>query len=67
MTFDKDAFRRAREREMLTQEELADELDVTQESIHQWETGKAEPSLPNQIEVERWLDDIEWTPVSERV
>jgi transcriptional regulator with XRE-family HTH domain len=35
----------ARERRGLTQSELAEHIDTTQQTIARWETGKAEPSL----------------------
>ena len=65
--------RRLREEHGVLQEELADQLNVSRQTISKWETGKSSPSLENlrllsqlwSIPIEGILDD-DWKPPEEK-
>ena len=65
--------RRLREEHGMLQEELADQLNVSRQTISKWETGKSSPSLENlrllsqlwSIPIEGILDD-DWKPPEEK-
>ncbi len=50
---EKNALHRLRERRGLTQEEVAEELGVSRQSVSQWESGKTFPSVKKQIVLSR--------------
>jgi DNA-binding XRE family transcriptional regulator len=42
----------------LSQQRLADELGVHWQTVHRWETGRAEPSMPVRARYARLLADL---------
>lgn len=52
----KDKIRTAREKNHLTQEELARKLGVTQSAVAQWEAGITTPKLPTLVSLAETLN-----------
>ena len=52
----------ARDAAGLTQVELAERLNVSRETVINWETGKTEPSGNDLVVVEAWLAEQEGRP-----
>jgi transcriptional regulator with XRE-family HTH domain len=49
--FNKDRLKDAREIMSLTQEQLADRMDVSRQSYNTWETGQATPTVHSLIKI----------------
>jgi DNA-binding XRE family transcriptional regulator len=51
-----EGIKKARKKAMLTQSELAERIEVTQQTIHAWETGKIQVISSNLIKLSKVLE-----------
>ena len=49
----KEILRNLREKNNLTQEQMAERINVTRQAVSRWETGMTQPNPDNQSEAER--------------
>jgi transcriptional regulator with XRE-family HTH domain len=55
VSFTREDFRRTRLERGLSQQALADELNVARQTVVRWENGESDPSDLVMVHIERWL------------